>query len=62
MTKPRTVAIYVRVSTDAQNTKSQRQELEAWAERAGHTVVKVYEDQGVSGAKGRDQRRSLMRC
>jgi len=46
----------VRVSTDNQNTKSQRRELEAWAERAGHTVVKVYEDQGISGAKGRDQR------
>jgi DNA invertase Pin-like site-specific DNA recombinase len=56
MTKPKRVAIYVRVSTDNQNTKSQRQELEAWAERAGHTVVKVYEDAGISGAKGRDQR------
>ena len=56
MSKPKRVAIYVRVSTDAQSTKSQRQELEAWAERAGHTVVCVYEDQGISGAKGRDQR------
>ena len=56
MSKPKRVAIYVRVSTDAQNTDTQRQELEAWAERAGHTVVKVYEDQGISGAKGRDQR------
>ena len=28
----------------------------AGAERAGHTVVKVYEDQGISGAKGRDKR------
>jgi hypothetical protein len=28
------VAIYVRVSTDAQTTKNQRHELEAWAERA----------------------------
>jgi DNA invertase Pin-like site-specific DNA recombinase len=46
----------VRVSTDNQNTRSQRRELEAWAERAGHTVVKVYADQGISGAKGRDQR------
>jgi DNA invertase Pin-like site-specific DNA recombinase len=54
--KPKRVAIYVRVSTDSQNTANQRQELEAWAERAGHTVVKVYEDQGISGAKGRDQR------
>jgi len=56
MSKSKRVAIYVRVSTDAQNTDAQRQELEAWAERAGHTVVKVYEDQGISGAKGRDQR------
>jgi DNA invertase Pin-like site-specific DNA recombinase len=50
------VALYTRVSTDAQSTTSQRRELEAWAERAGHTVVKVYEDQGISGAKGRDKR------
>jgi hypothetical protein len=56
MSKPKRVAIYVRVSTDAQSTIAQRQELEAWAERAGHTVVCVYEDQGISGAKGRDQR------
>src|SRR6516225_7938303 len=56
MSKPKRVAIYVRVSTDNQNSKRQRQELEAWAERAGHTVVKVFEDQGISGAKGRDQR------
>ena len=54
--KPKRVAIYVRASTDAQTTDTQRQELEAWAERAGHTVVRVYEDQGISGAKGRDQR------
>jgi DNA invertase Pin-like site-specific DNA recombinase len=56
MSKPKCVAIHVRVSTDAQNTDSQRQELEAWAERAGHTVVEVYEDAGLSGSKGRDQR------
>src|SRR5215471_2915969 len=56
MSKPKRVAIYVRVSTDNQNTKNQRQELEAWAERAGHAVVKVFEDQGISGAKGRDKR------
>jgi DNA invertase Pin-like site-specific DNA recombinase len=43
MSKPKRVALYVRVSTDAQNTEAQRQELEAWAERAGHTVVKVYD-------------------
>src|SRR6516165_4791350 len=56
MSKPKRVAIYIRVSTDAQTTDTQRQELEAWAERAGHAVVKVYEDGGVSGTKGRDQR------
>src|SRR5688572_25791291 len=56
MAQPKRVGIYVRVSTDAQNTDAQRQELQAWAGRAGHTVVKVYEDQGISGAKGRDQR------
>ena len=54
--KPKRVAIYVRVSSDAQNTDTQRRELEAWTERAGHTVVQVYEDAGISGAKGRDQR------
>jgi len=26
------------------NTDAQRQELEAWAERAGHTAFRVYED------------------
>jgi DNA invertase Pin-like site-specific DNA recombinase len=56
MTKPRRVAIYVRVSTDEQTTTLQRRELTAWAEHAGHTIVKVYEDKGISGAKGRDKR------
>ena len=56
MTKPKRVALYVRVSTDAQSAAMQRRELQAWAERAGHKVVKVYEDQGISGAKGRDKR------
>jgi DNA invertase Pin-like site-specific DNA recombinase len=56
MVKGKRVGLYVRVSTDAQNTESQKQELQAWAERAGHNVVKVFEDQGISGAKGRDKR------
>lgn len=45
-------AIYVRVSTDDQSTASQKAALQARAERAGHTVIKVYEDHGISGAKG----------
>jgi DNA invertase Pin-like site-specific DNA recombinase len=50
------VAIYTRVSTKDQTTETQLQELRVWADRAGHTVVKVYCDHGISGAKGRDQR------
>jgi len=50
------VAIYLRVSTDSQTTENQRRELEAVAERSGWQVVQVFEDAGVSGAKGRDKR------
>lgn len=50
------VAIYLRVSTNEQTTMNQRAELEAWAARAGHDVVAVFEDHGISGAKGRDKR------
>ena len=50
------VAIYIRVSTDKQTTGNQLLELKRWAKNAGHTVVKVYEDQGISGAKGREHR------
>src|SRR3979411_2260735 len=53
------VAIYIRVSTSKQDTENQRRELEAVAERSGWKVVKVYEDAGISGAKGRDQRPGL---
>ena len=50
------VGIYIRVSTDSQTTENQRRELVAVAERSGWEVVGVYEDAGISGAKGRDQR------
>jgi DNA invertase Pin-like site-specific DNA recombinase len=53
------VAIYIRVSTDRQTTENQRRELEAVAARSGWHVVKVYEDAGISGAKGRDKRPGL---
>lgn len=52
----RRAAIYLRVSTDGQTTENQRRTLVDVAERAGWDVVEVYEDHGVSGAKGRDQR------
>ena len=52
----RRVALYIRVSTDKQTTANQRRELEAVAERCGWHVVKVFEDAGISGSKGRDKR------
>ena len=53
------VAIYLRVSTSKQDTDNQRRELESVAERSGWEIVKVYEDAGISGAKGRDKRPGL---
>jgi DNA invertase Pin-like site-specific DNA recombinase len=53
------VAIYLRVSTSKQDTDNQRRELEAVAARSGWRVVRVYEDAGISGAKGRDKRPGL---
>jgi DNA invertase Pin-like site-specific DNA recombinase len=52
----RRAAVYLRVSTREQSTAPQRAELESVASRAGWEVVEVYEDAGISGAKGRDQR------
>jgi DNA invertase Pin-like site-specific DNA recombinase len=49
-------ALYLRVSTDEQTTHSQYRELWAAAARAGWSIVEVFEDAGISGAKGRDQR------
>lgn len=50
------VGIYLRVSTDQQTTENQRRVLLEVAERSGWEVVAIFEDQGISGAKGRDQR------
>lgn len=48
-------AFYLRVSTSEQDTKRQHRELQAVAQHRGWTVT-VYEDAGISGAKGRDKR------
>src|SRR5258706_12964370 len=53
------VAPYIRVSKSKQDTENQRRELEAVADRSGWRIVKVYEDAGISGAKGSDQRPAL---
>jgi len=52
----RRAAIYLRVSTREQSTEAQRAELLAVAEHAGWQVVEIFEDAGISGAKGRDKR------
>ena len=52
----RRAALYLRVSTSGQTTENQRLELVAMAERCGWTIVAIYEDAGISGAKGRDKR------
>jgi DNA invertase Pin-like site-specific DNA recombinase len=49
-------ALYLRVSTDEQTTHTQYQELWAAAARAGWSIAEVFEDAGISGSKGRDQR------
>jgi DNA invertase Pin-like site-specific DNA recombinase len=53
------IAVYLRVSTSKQETGNQRRELEAVAKRSGWKIVKVYEDAGISGAKGREGRPGL---
>ena len=53
------VAIYLRVSTSEQTTTNQRRELHAVANRHGWSVVQVFEDAGISGAKGRKDRPAL---
>jgi DNA invertase Pin-like site-specific DNA recombinase len=50
-------ALYLRVSTlNGQNTDNQRLELERVAECHDWQIVEVYEDAGISGARGREHR------
>jgi DNA invertase Pin-like site-specific DNA recombinase len=53
------VAIYARVSTATQTANNQTQELERIAALRGWNIVATFRDDGVSGAKGRDQRPAL---
>jgi DNA invertase Pin-like site-specific DNA recombinase len=50
------VGLYLRVSTDDQTTENQRQALTEAIERRGWHIVDVFEDNGISGSKGRDKR------
>src|SRR5438876_12331756 len=56
MSKSKRVALYARVSTDAQTTENQLMQLRAVAERHRWSVVAEYIDHGISGAKSREQR------
>jgi DNA invertase Pin-like site-specific DNA recombinase len=56
MTTKKRVAVYTRVSTDHQTTENQERELRDIARRMGWTIVKVYRDEGISGAKSRADR------
>jgi DNA invertase Pin-like site-specific DNA recombinase len=55
------VALYLRVSTGGQSVENQQRELEAVAQRHGWEVAGVFSDQGISGAKGREQRPAFNR-
>src|SRR5215469_383074 len=52
----RTVALYLRVSTDGQSVDNQRLALQEAAARHRWRVVAEFVDRGISGAKGRDLR------
>ena len=52
-------ALYMRVSTDAQTVENQMRELRQVAGRRGWEVAAVYNDAGISGAKGRNGRPGL---
>ncbi|HWL82096.1 MAG TPA: recombinase family protein [Roseomonas sp.] len=54
-------ALYVRVSTAdrGQTVENQLQPLQEAAARLGWTIVAIHKDEGISGAKGRQQRPGL---
>lgn len=53
-------AFYVRVSTsDGQTTENQLRHLHEVAQRLGWTVVAIFNDEGISGTKGRERRPGL---
>jgi DNA invertase Pin-like site-specific DNA recombinase len=57
--KDSAAALYLRVSTDEQTTVNQERELREAAEAKGLQIAHVYRDDGISGAKRRDQRPGL---
>jgi DNA invertase Pin-like site-specific DNA recombinase len=56
MTMAKRTALYLRVSTDEQSAENQRRELLEVAKQSGWIITEIYEDAGISSAKGRDKR------
>lgn len=54
------VAIYLRVSTDAQDTERQRADLVAWCGRQGHAITHCGSDKASGADTERHERRMLM--
>lgn len=52
-------ALYLRVSLDSQTVENQLLALTEVAQRSGWTIVQTFQDAGISGGKGRDQRPGL---
>ena len=57
--KAKRAAFYLRVSTNEQTVENQRRDLEASAAQRGWQIVATFEDAGISGSKGREQRPGL---
>jgi len=53
------IAIYARVSTSSQSTQNQIDVLTELANRQGHTIIKIYTDNGFSGTKLTSDRPAL---
>jgi hypothetical protein len=58
----KTVALYLRISTEEQTVENQRRELLAVCERRGWHVVAEFCDNGMSGAKGAASGRGSLAC
>ncbi len=57
MSKQKRAAMYLRVSTkNGQTVENQRRQLRKVAKHRGWEIVATYQDEGISGAKGRDKR------
>jgi len=56
---PNRVAFYLRVSTDGQSTENQLLELEKVAKHRGWEVAAVFDDNGISGSRGREYRKQF---